>query len=141
LILHEERHEFADLYRGDRIDGTSVAKFKIGLKQSNLDDVYEYLLNISHPSSPHYGKLWSVDEVHEKFAPPEESVDIVREWLEGSGIDNVTVRNGWLHFESDIARVEDLLKAEYHEYDHFDDSEIRIGCDQYVQRASSSAMF
>jgi tripeptidyl-peptidase-1 len=68
-------------------------------------------------------------------------VDIVREWLEGSGIDNVTVRNGWLHFESDIARVEDLLKAEYHEYDHFDDSEIRIGCDQYVQRASSSAMF
>ena len=130
LVLHEKRYISGGLNRGERIDGTtSVTKFKIGLKQANLENIYDHLLNISHPDSPHYGRLWSAEEVRKTFAPSEESVQAVRGWLETSGFE-VTERNGWLSFTSTIAQVEDVFKAEYHEYHGPDNEGMRIGCEQ-----------
>lgn len=131
-VIHEKRNILSGLRQGQRVDGTSITTFRIGLKQNNLENGYEYLMNISHPASPHYGKLWSAEDVRKTFAPSADSVDTVREWLKLSGIEHVTEKNGWLSFESDVARVEDLMKATYYEYDNYDASGVRIGCDEYV---------
>jgi tripeptidyl-peptidase-1 len=43
-------------------------------------------VEISHPDSKNYAKHLSQEEVHSMFAPAEESAEIVKNWLLGSGL-------------------------------------------------------
>lgn len=123
---------------GSRVDHTSVTTIKVALKQSNLDKLHEHLLNISSPSSPYYGRHWSASDVRKAFAPAQDSIDVVKEWLAASGIESArtTGSGSWLTFESTIGNVEHLLSAEYYEYTEGQD--LRIGCDRYIDRRNES---
>lgn len=57
--------------------------------QSNLDDAYEHLMDVSHPQSPNYGKHWTAENVHTMYAPSSDAVEAVRDWLQGAGVDDV----------------------------------------------------
>lgn len=57
--------------------------------QSNLDNAYEHLMDVSHPSSLNYGRHWSSEDVHAMYAPSSEAVDAVRGWLQDAGIEDV----------------------------------------------------
>ena len=131
-VVHEKRNMLSGLRQGPRVQVTSRTTFRIGLKQNNLENGDEYLMNISHPDSPHYGRLWTAEDVRNTFAPSADSVDLVREWLKSSGVDRIIEKNGWLLFDSDFTHVENLLKATYHEYTGYDSDGVRIGCDEYV---------
>lgn len=78
--------------------------------------------NRSHHKSPRYGKHYTVEEVHDIFAPSEESVDAVRAWLESAGIApervSQSVNKQWLQFDADAEEVENLLQTEYYVYSH-----------------------
>ena len=130
-VLHEKRHAYTGLQRGQRVSEESVIPFRIALKQSNLEQAYEYLINISHPASPHYGRLWSHDDVRNTFAPHQHSVDSVWNWLEASGIEDIaeSESKGWLSFETTIAHAENLFRTQYHEHTESRSGAIRIGCD------------
>ena len=129
-ILHEKRYVRPGLERGARIDGTSVTSFRIALKQRNLENGYDYLMSVSHPSSSNYGKLWTADEVRNTFAPSEESSEVVRNWLGNAGIKDIDEKRGWLVFETTIAHAEELLGSEYYEHEDLETGAIRIGCDE-----------
>lgn len=58
---------------------------RIALAQSNLDKADEYLMDVSHPESPNFGKHWTAKQVAEMFAPSQESYDAVTFWLRSSG--------------------------------------------------------
>ena len=131
-VVHEQRESPSGIRQGDRVDGTAFVTFRVGLKQRNLENAYEYLLNISHPASPHYGKHWSAEEVQTAFAPSRETVEAVHNWLISEGIDHVTEHRGWLSFESTVAYVEDMLNAEYYEHEGDEDELVRIGCEKSV---------
>lgn len=111
-VVHEKRFVDSGLNRGQRVEGTSIATFRIGLKQGNLDRGYDYLLNISHPSSEHYGKHWTAEDVRKAFAPPTETVESVKGWLNSFGIDHATEDRGWLSFDIPVADAERLFKAQ-----------------------------
>jgi len=68
------------------------------------------------------------------FAPPEETVSIVKEWLNFYGIDNTRIADfdnkGWLAFDASVEEVERLLLAEFHEHGHKYSSKVRVGCDE-----------
>ena len=130
--VHERRESPSGLRQGRRVDSTAIVTFRIGLKQRNLEHAYEYLLNISHPASPHYGKLWSAEEVRRAFAPSRQTVETVHSWLISEGVDHVTEQRGWLSFESTVAYVENMLKAEYYEHETDEDELVRVGCEKYV---------
>lgn len=49
-------------------------------------------MDVSHPSSPNYGKHWTNDEVTSMFAPSEEAVRDVFEWLKDAGFDGEGVK-------------------------------------------------
>ena len=66
--------------------------------QSNLDDAYEHLMDVSHPHSPNYGKHWKAEDVHAMYAPSAEAVQAVRGWLQDSGIEAV------VHSENKVCR-------------------------------------
>jgi tripeptidyl-peptidase-1 len=71
------------------------------------------------------------------FAPSEETVEAVRNWLVASGIkkDNIvhSENKGWLALDIPTWQAEDLFQTEYHEHRHKSSGNLRIGCDEYVK--------
>lgn len=128
-----ERRALPALDRAERVDPDSILPIRIGLKQSNLESGYDRLIEVSHPSSKNYGKHLSASEVHDLFAPTDETVAAVKEWLISAGVDASDIlgyqNKGWLAVDMPAWQAEDLLSTEYYEHDTNDG--LRIGCDEY----------
>lgn len=69
------------------------------------------------------------------FAPADESVQAVRDWLTTFGIHDSRVvhsdNKGWLAFDATVEEAEKLLLTEYYEHEHRHSPSIRVGCDEY----------
>lgn len=63
-----------------------IISLRIGLPQEKFHILEEHLLEISDPDHDRYGAHLSKEEVHELLAPPQESVELVSEWLASHGI-------------------------------------------------------
>ena len=134
-VLHEKRSSIPDGWRrGERLESHQLLPMKIALKQSNLDRLDDYLMEVSHPQSDKFGKHWTAKQVAETFAPAKESLDEVVAWLGTAGIPEERVGQsqslGWLNFDATVAEVEDLLKTKYHEYSHPSGS-VQAACTEY----------
>ena len=131
-VIHERR-SLPALDRRARVDPDSIVPVRIGLTQSNLDSGYERLMDVSHPLSKNYGQHLSAAEVHELFAPTNETTSAVKEWLIFAGVDAGSIlhyaNKGWLSVDMPAWQAEELLSTEYYEHDSKDG--IRIGCDEY----------
>jgi tripeptidyl-peptidase I len=56
-VVHERRERLpARWKRSAKLHGDSYLPMRIGLTQSNLDRADEFLMDVSHPESPNYGK-------------------------------------------------------------------------------------
>ena len=68
------------------------------------------------------------------FAPSKETVEIVREWLVASGIEEKSIvhsdNKGWLALNIPASQAEDLFKTEYYEHVHSTSGKVRIGSDE-----------
>ncbi|KAF8645563.1 hypothetical protein AX16_007736 [Volvariella volvacea WC 439] len=122
-IIHEKRDKLPHGWiRLKKHNPASPLQLRIALRQSNLDLLDQYLLNVSHPDSPHYGKHWSARKVAETFAPSQESVEGVKMWLMGSGFRGrevvVSKSGGWISVNTTVETAERLLRTEYHVYAH-----------------------
>jgi tripeptidyl-peptidase-1 len=132
LVLHEKRDE---PYMGlrERVEPDSIIPIRIALRQNNLETGYDRLMDVSHPSSSNYGKHLSAEDVHDIFAPSEETLQIVKEWLLSSGIEEDEVlhftNKGWLAVDIPAHHAEKLFATEY--YEHEFSNSMRIGCDSY----------
>lgn len=71
-------------------------------------------------------------EVHDLFAPSQDTVDSVKSWLGSSGIsiDRVSqsANKQWLKFDASAEELEKLLHAEYYLYDHADTGRSHVAC-------------
>lgn len=71
-------------------------------------------------------------DVHDLFAPSQESVDRVRGWLESSGIaaDRISqsVNKQWMQFDADAEELEKLVRAEYYIYSHSENGRSHVAC-------------
>jgi tripeptidyl-peptidase-1 len=63
-VMHE-KHQFNNKWLPSdvKLRRDAVIPMSIGLTQRNLDKGYEYLMDVSHPTSPNYGKHWTLDKV------------------------------------------------------------------------------
>lgn len=134
--LHEKRSEIPPGWeRLDTLDRRAVLPLKIGLAQSNLDKGWEWLNDVSHPSSPNYSKHWTPEQVARAFSPSDESLDAVRSWLSSSGIasDRLTQSRSlsWLEFEASVGEAEELLKTKYHVYEHGQSGQLHVASEEY----------
>lgn len=64
-VVHEKREHQLDQWsrRNVHFNRDAVIPLSIGLTQSNLDQGYDFLMEVSHPESKNYGKHWSMDKV------------------------------------------------------------------------------
>ncbi|KAH9950540.1 peptidase S8/S53 domain-containing protein [Amylocystis lapponica] len=120
-VVHESRrslpHSWAPVRRAEP---RMVLPLRVGLKQSNLASIEEYVMDVSHPDSPNYGKHWTPSKVAATFRPSSEAISTVHAWLVESGVDAKRVRlsagGGWLNANVTIEEAERLLGTEYYVY-------------------------
>lgn len=96
----------------------------------------------SHPESSNYAKYKTLKDVIAMFAPPKETVEVVRDWVVSSGIGRERIIHSdnrqWLAFDATIEEVELLLHTEYHEYEHLASGHIAPSCDSQVLLSTHS---
>lgn len=90
--VHEQRNVHSSRWtKLGRVRPEAILPVRIALAQNNLDKGHDYLMNVSHPHSPNYGRHWTAEEVIEAFRPNDADVKAVRDWLVGSGIPVETI--------------------------------------------------
>ena len=133
--LHERRNGLPPGWsRKNRMSSEEKLPMRIALTQSNLDKGEQFLLDVSHPDSSNYGRHWSAKKIAETFAPSQDSVDAVKDWLTTSGISGDRISQtdsfGWLKFDATVGEAEGLLKTEFYRHEH-DTGKPHIACDEY----------
>lgn len=133
LVLHEKRSD-PNLSVRKRVDGDAILPLHIALAQSKVEDGYDHLLDISNPQSEAYGRHWTTEEIHAKFAPSDAATEGVLSWLHEHGHVREHVAssasNGWLALDMSVREAERLLATEYYEQENGDGSVV-IVCDEY----------
>jgi tripeptidyl-peptidase-1 len=68
-IVHEKREVQLNKWtrRDIKLNRDATIPMSIGLKQKNLDNGYDFLMDVSHPDSANYGKHWSFEKVPSLF--------------------------------------------------------------------------
>ncbi|KAG5944150.1 hypothetical protein E4U53_006926 [Claviceps sorghi] len=136
-VLHEKR----DLDAPTRWTKRQAANrahnipVRIALKQDNLDKSMDLIMEVSDPDSHKYGHYYKPDQVVDLFAPKQEAIDAVKNWLVKSGVpaQNIALSKsrGWIMFDSSVEKLQSLVKADYHVYEHLQSSSDHIGTDEY----------
>lgn len=64
-VVHEKREHQLEKWsrRSVKLNRDALIPMSIGLTQRNLDQGYEFLMDVSHPESKNYGKHWSMNKV------------------------------------------------------------------------------
>jgi len=92
-------------------------------------------MEVSHPESETYGQHYSAPEIVDIFAPSDDTIEAVSEWLEDSGISRdrmgLSINKGWIEVNATVAEVEELIKAEYHVFTHAETGVEQISCHSY----------
>lgn len=134
--VHEKRDYTSRRWiKRDRVKPHAKLPVRIGLAQNNLDRAHDFLMDVSHPNSPNYGKHWTSDEVIDAFKPSDHAVETVRQWLVDAGISVKDIVHSdnkqWLAFDASNKQMESLLHTEYHEYEDLKTGGVMPACDQY----------
>lgn len=131
-VLHEKRSA-PSTGKGARVERDAIIPLRIALKQTGLEHGYDRLMDVASPSSKSFGKHWTAEEVYDAFAPSEESVQAVKDWLMSAGVAAEEIlpykNKGWIGADMPAEAVEKLLKTQYHE--HETKQGLRLGCDEY----------
>ncbi|KAF8435043.1 peptidase S8/S53 domain-containing protein [Boletus edulis BED1] len=105
-----------------RCNPTSSIPLRFALKQKNIEEIGNYLYDMSHPNSPNYGKQWTAGDVARTFAPTDETVGVVRSWLITCGIGEERIAlsraKGWIQVNVTVEEAEELMNTEYNVYTH-----------------------
>lgn len=126
-----------------RHDTTSTIPLRFALKQRNIEDIGEYLNDVSHPKSPNYGNHWTAGDIARTFAPSDETIDTVRDWLIAGGIEEERVAlsrtKGWIQVDATVGEAEQLMNTVYNVYTHMSGKEhvgelnSRLGLDNLIR--------
>ncbi|KAF8189623.1 family S53 protease [Mycena galopus ATCC 62051] len=97
-------------------------KLRFALASNDVPGLERALLDVSTPSSPHYGKHLTNAEVNTYLAPSNEALAAVHGWLTSNNVTGVSsgAAGDWLTATIPISRVNDLLGANYETFQHLD---------------------
>ncbi|KAH8696765.1 putative protease S8 tripeptidyl peptidase I [Talaromyces proteolyticus] len=134
--VHEKRGAISARWSNAmRVRSDADMHVKIGLRQSNLHHGHDILMDVSNPSSKNYRKFWTEEDVHNMFAPSDESVSAVKHWLADSGIHDIRITHsdnkGWLAFIASGDELENLLHTDFYEYIDSETGDKAIAAEQY----------
>lgn len=135
-VVHERRDRAPTNWgRSTKLPGDAVLPVRIALAQRNLDKADEYLMDVSHPDSPNFGKHWTAKQVAEAFAPSSGTVESVTQWLADAGISHDRVKQSqglnWIDAKLTVDEAESLLKTKYYNYEHAQTGQVHVASEDY----------
>ncbi|KAG5970552.1 hypothetical protein E4U55_001614 [Claviceps digitariae] len=136
-VLHERRDldKSTSWIKRQLANDEQIIPIRIALKQENLDKAMDLIMEVSDPDSPKYGHYYKSAQVTDMFAPKQETIDAVKDWLVDSGVSAQSITlsksKGWIEFDSKVGKLRSLVKADYHVYEHAQSRSERIGTDEY----------
>lgn len=118
----------------ERLSADKILPMRIALKQQNLDQGEDWLMDVADPDSPRYGQHWTAEDVIAAFQPADDTVAAVMAWLKDAGIapERITHTDNkqWLAFDATTEEAETLLQTQYHRY-QLANGDVHAGCDEY----------
>lgn len=73
-VVHEERLQASGRWvKRDRVKPHARLSVRVGLAQTNLHKAHGFLMDVSDPASPNYGKHWTSEEVIDVFRPTDDT--------------------------------------------------------------------
>jgi tripeptidyl-peptidase-1 len=132
-VIHEKRNGVpANWRRNAKLHPDSKLPMRIALTQSNLEKADEFLMDVSHPTSPNFGRHWTATQVAEMFAPSRDTVAAVADWLAENGVTQYSQSQSlnWINAEVTASTAERLLQTEYFEYIH-ESGKSHVACEEY----------
>ena len=100
-----------------KADQKSSIDLKIAIKNSNMDNLVSKLYAVSDPSSAHYGRHLSKQQVDSLIAPSQESFEEVKSWLYSVGVTEMHVSNDFISATIAVAKAQEILNAQYFVYE------------------------
>ena len=80
-VVHEKREVQTGKWsrrRDIKLNRDAIIPMSFGLTQRNLENGYDFLMDVSHPESKNYGKHWSMEKVFRNISEKEIDADKVR---------------------------------------------------------------
>lgn len=79
-VVHEKRDRQTQSWtrRNIKLNRDALIPMSIGLTQRNLDQGYDFLMDVSHPESTNYGKHWSMEKVSQVIRLGRECLSLTR---------------------------------------------------------------
>lgn len=93
-----------------------VVKLRLSLKQQNLDQFYDDLLQVSTPSNPRYGQHYSGHELRSLLRPSEEASSTAIAWLQDNNVTAIRDDGDYLFFRTTVATANSLLDTQFDWY-------------------------
>ncbi|KAL6894867.1 peptidase S8/S53 domain-containing protein [Trichoderma evansii] len=113
-VIHKRTTEsMGDWVKLGNINPSGPLPVRIALTQQNLEQGHQLLMERSNPDSPKYGQHMTQSEVVNLFAPHNDSVIAVQNWLEAE------------------ASLEKLINATYDVYENQKTGTRQVGTDEY----------
>ena len=136
LVVHEERHEpLRTAIDRRRIESKAMLPMRIGLQQNQdaLMQAEPWLMAVSDPTSPDYGRHWSQEAVIEAFKPANETIQAVEAWLSSHGVLQFTHSDNrlWIAFDMPAEQAENMLHTEYLEH-QLSNGRFEVSTDRYL---------
>ena len=69
-VVHEKRSTQTEKWsrrRDIKLNRDAIIPMSFGLAQRNLENGYDFLMDVSHPESKNYGKHWTMEKVSKTF--------------------------------------------------------------------------
>ncbi|KAI0064355.1 family S53 protease [Artomyces pyxidatus] len=121
MRLHESREATprAFVSKGPA-PGDKVLRLRLALAQTDIAGLQDALLDVSTPSSAHYGEHLSKDEVIEYVRPRPETLAAVNSWLAENGLSatSLSPAGDWLGFQTTVEHANELFDTEFTTYTH-----------------------
>lgn len=105
-----------DWTRVQSAEPTENIRLRVSLKQQNLDEFYDKLLQISTPDHPQYGKHYEGHELRSLLRPSQEASATAISWLQDNNVTDILDDRDYLMFRTSVGTANKLLDTQFDWY-------------------------
>lgn len=99
-------------------------KLRVSLKQQNVEDLYQKVMEVSTPDHASYGQHYEGHELRSLLKPSEETSNVAISWLQDSNITAITDDGDYVLFTSSVETANKLLNTKFSWYSNAENQKV-----------------
>ncbi|KAG9239574.1 putative Tripeptidyl-peptidase sed2 [Amylocarpus encephaloides] len=94
-------------------DEDETVKLRVSLKQQNVEDLYQKVMEVSTPDHAEYGNHYEGHELRSLLSPTEETSNVAISWLQDNNVTSIKDDSDYVLFTTSVEVANKLLDAEF----------------------------